>query len=287
MRIDDCDIEAYHASNVLSHSKLKDFADLGPKGFYLRHVKRADPRPDTKALRAGRAFETYFFERAEFEAWFAVKPEAHNGRTNKGKDWVTEQEMSGKTILDRDDFAAFEHMSAAIRECASAMALLEQGFYQPTYRVKWAGTPGLQSRPDWCNEEGCARSDFRPYTLDFKTTRNLNDITTGRGVVKYGYHTQAAVARTAAEIPDCVSYLLVAEKAFPCRVVVVELDRMFVNIGEDWTYRTMTQIAEHYSADHWPLTTEDSVVVGPPAYLLAEHDAQQANDQDDADEDAA
>ena len=38
----------------------------------------------TAALRAGRGFELYLFERAQFDRWFVVKPEDHNGKTNKG-----------------------------------------------------------------------------------------------------------------------------------------------------------------------------------------------------------
>lgn len=278
------DLDHYHSHPACSHSKLRDFDSLGPKGYYLRHVKREQPRPDTKALRAGRAFETYLTEPETFKAWFVVKPEDYNGRTNKWKDWATEQELSGKTILDRDDFLAFEHMAKAVRECSSAMALLEAGVAQPTFRIDWGGLPGVQSRPDFANIEGCPRSDFRPYTLDLKTTKQLSDITTGRAIVKFGHHTQAAMARIACQEPECVSYLLAVEKAFPCRAVIVEIERTFVNIGEDWALSTLARLAEHYETDHWPLTVDDSVVVSAPRWLLAEYDAQFSDDPGDVEE---
>lgn len=273
MLITDETIDEYHGNPALSHGQLRDFSELGPRGFFLRHVRREAPRPSTKALRAGRAFETYLFEPQVFEEWFAAKPEDYSGRTNKWKDWCTEQELSGKIIVDRDDFLAFEHMRSALDECASARALLETGIYQPTWRIGWHGLPGVQSRPDFGNMEGCARSEYRPYTLDVKTTRKLAGLVSGRDVVTYGYHTQAATARIASELPECIHYLLAFEKAFPCRAMVLEVSREFVNIGEDWAMGELAKIAEHYESDYWPLTVSDSAVVEPPVWLLRQHDA--------------
>lgn len=285
----DEDISDYHAHESVSHSKLRDFDQLGPKGFYLRHVRREAPRADTKALRNGRAFETFLCEPKRFDEWFVVKPADYKGTEKKWKAWVEAEEASGKTVIDRKDHAAFEHMESAIRECGAASALLEGSTYQPTWRREWAGLPGLQARPDWANMGGCPFSDYRPFTLDLKTTRALDDLTTGRSIVKYGYHSQAATVRLASEQTDMAHYLLAVEKAFPCRAVVIEVSRVFVDIGERWARATMERLSEHYSADFWPLVAHDSLLVEPPAWLLNQHyeqvEAEGFGDEDESFED--
>ncbi len=273
MLITDETIEQYHANPALSNSKLKDFDSLGPKAYYLRYVRGGAEKKDTAAFRTGRAFETYLLEPAVFEEWFAVKPEGHDGRKGPGKDWLKEQELAGKTVIDRDDWESFEFMARAIREeCQSAVELLANGIYQPTWRIDWPGVPGLQSRPDWGCEEGCARSDWKPYTLDVKTCRKLDLLISGKDIITYGYHKQAAIARLASEQGEAVHYLLAAEKEFPRRAMIIEISRTFVNIGEDWATYQLSKLADHYEADHWPLTVDDSIVVEPPTWLLRQYD---------------
>lgn len=267
----DLPMDAYQGDAAVSHGKLRDFEQLGPKGYWLRHVRGEAPRPDTKALRNGRAFETYLLDAPRFQEWFAVKPEGHKGTTNEGKRWVAEQEAAGRTIIDRDDFVNFEHMKRAIDDCGAAKSLLEGCAYQPTWRTAWPGIPGVQARPDLANTSGCPMSDYRGYSVDLKTTRALDDLTTGRSIVKYGYHSQAATVRIASEGEIDVHYLLAVEKAFPCRAVVIEISRVFVDIGERWAATTLERLATHYEADFWPLVEHDTLVVEPPPWLLNQH----------------
>lgn len=289
----DEDLAAYHADPAVSNGKIRDFDQLGPKGFYLRHVRHEAPRKDAAALMAGRAFETFLFEPRLFDGHFAVKPQGCNFTKPEWKAWKKEQEAARRTIIDRDDFLAFEHMAAAVHDCGSARSLLEGCAAQPTWRTDWPGLPGLQSRPDMANLAGCPISDFRPYTVDLKTTRSLNELVEqkraadipvgGRSLIRYGYHTQAATVRMSSGVGDLVHYLIVAEKAFPCRAIVLELPPVFVDIGERWVIEKIAELADHYQSDHWPLTREDLIVVQPPAWLLAQHAANDF-DEDDLDE---
>lgn len=268
MLITDETIEQYHAHKAVSHSKLRDFDTRGPRYYLLRWISGALKGPDSAAFRSGRAFETFLFEPTNFDAWFAVKPENYDGRKLDGKAWKTANEASGKVIVERADFASFEYMAKAIRECATASMLLEGATYQATRRIPWEGLPGLQSRPEFWNPEGCPASGFRPYTLDLKTTRSLSEITSGRSILNYGYHSQAGIARLCSEDPNTAHYLIVAEKALPNRAMVVELSETFVRLGESWARGALCRLAEHYGADYWPLTTQDSMVVEPPAWAL-------------------
>lgn len=275
-------IESYHSNPAISNSKLRDFDARGPRYYWMRHIRREIDRKDTVALRTGRALETYLFEPAAFAEWFVVKPVEFNGRKDVWKDWLTEQERSGKTVIEHKEFEAFEWMKKAIAECSTAQSLIEAATYQPSFRVPWSGLPGLQSRPDFGSVSGCPASDYRPFTLDLKTVRKLSDLTSGRSVANYGYHQQAAIAHIACEQPETVHYLLAAEKEAPQRAMVLELSPTFIHLGESWAHANLERLAEHYAADHWPLTIEDSMVVEPPAWMLRAFDDEHAeNDNDD------
>lgn len=253
------DIEQYHQNPAVSHSKLRDFADKGPRYYFLRHVLQQIPAPDSDAFRVGRAFEDYLLNRPAFDSSVTVRPEGIDGRTKEGKAWLASH--TGLVITDAD-FQGFKHMAAAVAEHSTASGMIAASKQQPTIRGELFGVP-CQARPDMVNIEG-------RYTLDLKTTITLDDLATGRGIARYGYHHQAAMADLMLEqegLTGFTHYLLAVEKAMPNRALVLELSPAFIAKGRQWVELRLREMGDHRAADFWPLTTIDTMVVEPPVWM--------------------
>lgn len=262
-------IEAYHESDAVSHSGLRDLAEHGPRGYWERWISRTADRRVTEALTNGQAFELYLCDRTAFNRIYAVKPEGHDGRTKEGKAWNAEQAAAGRIVLERKDVEAFVYMRQNIHANGRAMQLIVGVAQQRTMRCDWLGLPGLQSRPDWLNTLGYIGGG-RPYAVDLKTCDNLNKLVNGKAVANYGYHSQAGLARIVAAnegIEDLAWHLIAIEKQWPWRCQVIDLSEDFLAAGEAWCMRQMADLARHYESGEWPLVESESTTAYPPAWV--------------------
>lgn len=262
----DVEIEDYHRSKYLSTSKLGDYASRGPRHFYNRYVSGNAPAYEsTEAQELGQAFEDLVcLEKAAFDARYAIKPEDMNFSTKEGKAWKAEH--ASKVILKADDVDALYLMRDSLFSNESAAALVQQSKMQATVRSEYAGTPGIQSRPDFLCTDGTLASGYRAATADLKTTINFSKLISGRGVADWRYHCQAALCAETlrlCEVPT-VNYLIVVEKIAPYRCVVVEVPRDWLDAGWAWCKRQLDSIAGHFATNTWPLV-EREVISLPPA----------------------
>jgi hypothetical protein len=273
------DVETYHNGPEVSHSKLLDFARKGPRYYAARYVTRKTPRPaPSDAFVFGQAFEDLVYGLPIGER-YAIKPEGMSFAKVDGKAWKIAAEASGKPIITHDDAEAMDAMRESIRENETAMRMIEACAAQTSFTALYAGTPGIQARPDWWSSTGLAESGFRPFTLDLKSTIGLAKLASGRGVADYGYHCQAAMAaecaiRNGVEPPAC--FLLACEKVAPYRCQVVEITPEWLAVGWTWCERQLEKLAAHYESRAWPRVTSEIVALPPvPAWVVA------ANDVDD------
>lgn len=273
----DMPIADYLASRRVSHHKLRTLANRGPRGYYVMHEQHAHSDEDTRAFLTGRAFEDALQRPAEYTARYVLKPEGMSFATKPGKEWRAEQIAKGLAIVESEDARAIESLLGTLESCPIAQALMRAADVQVTiHGDDWGarewGVPGLQARPDWLCVEGCAESDWRPYALDLKTTSTLGQLASGRSVMRYGYHRQAAMVRLALEHDGMdlsgFRYLLLgAEKAFPFRWRVIELPAVMIEAGEQWCTEYLSQLGDHYRTGEWPLVPSEITVADVPAWL--------------------
>jgi hypothetical protein len=279
----DTPIDAYHASKALTHSKLRDYSSKGARYFASRHVTRTTPPSEsTEAQVMGQLFEDIVQGRSFDRDAYAVKPDDMTFATKIGKAWKAEQLAAGKRIVTGDDLADMEEMRVALEENDAAVQLIRGCHKQVTLTVDCAGTPeGLAARPDWVSFDGCALSGFSAYSLDLKTTIALRKLTNGRGVLEWGYHSQAALVRhlmRAHGRTDTVHFLLACEKKRPYRCQVIAIPPAWLDLGWQWCERQLSKLTKHYASGSWPRVDSEIVELPPPPTWAAED----VQDEDEA-----
>lgn len=272
-------IHDYHASKRVSSSRLRTFEQKGARGYYIAHEQREWTPDDTAAFRTGRAAEDALQRPDDYRSKYIAKPDGMSFSTREGKVWRTERQAEGLTILDTDDARAIEALAQTLDECPTARALMQAGAQQPSILhdqvARWPAVPGVQARPDWLCLEGCPASEWRPFVLDMKTTSTLAQLATGRSIIKYSYHRQAAMVRLCLELEGVDTtglrfLLLGAEKAFPHRWRVIEIPVELVDDGHHWCVRQLEKLNEHYELGEWPLVETEIVTADVPAWLVDE-----------------
>lgn len=265
----DVSLSEYHASPIPSHSKLRNLATRGPRFYYERHVTgtlKYDDDSDAKAL--GQAFETMLCAPRDFDRSFAMKPKDMKFSTIEGKAWRDAQLKAGKAIVGEEDLHVLRGMRDSLYAFAPAKELLEAATQQVTVR----DGDQLQARPDFLMLEGTHTSGYRPFVVDLKTTKDLDDVTDRIAINRYGYHTQAACVRmtlAANGYPDAACFLLAIEKQYPYRARMVELHPRYVDIGEKWVNTQLAVLRRCQANNDWPVSDETILTVEPPPWLAA------------------
>jgi hypothetical protein len=273
--IREMDLVDYHAAPYVSSSKLADYAKRGPRYYAARHVTRSTPPyASTEAQIFGQAFEDLVCEPpAVFASRYAFKPEGMTFTTKEGKAWRSAMRLAGKDIITVDEKADLYNMRESLWENETALSMIRNADTQVTFRGPYAGTPGIQARPDYYSAKGCAFTGFRPFTIDLKTTIHFSRMQNGRGVAEYRYHVQAAIARQAANIPELACYLLIVEKCSPYRCQVIALGDAWLDAGWRWADRQLQKLARHYATDTWPRTESEAAALPPPPPWIDEREA--------------
>lgn len=175
------------------------------------------PPDDTKALRDGRAFDSYLLDGPVlFHMSYVVTPADAPKKPTKAqleaekptpaateliRWWSGFMAHAGyRTILSQDDFKQILMLEAAVNKSPEVKAALS-GLRQVTFRKDYGGAmPPVQARPDiWCPAGIPGRPDIcaTPCFVDMKTTASLTDGEFGSfkaSMGKHGYHRQAGLA---------------------------------------------------------------------------------------------
>lgn len=270
-------IEDYHKAAWLTHSKLQTFDRGGPRLYYLAHVQQLWPaRPDTDALRFGKAIEMLAFHPDQFDAHYTLKPkDLHLGEGARARTKAWHAEHANHVILDETELPIMREMVAALRENETAMALLEACDEQLTYSSTWDASNGMRldvaSRMDFSSAKGCAVTGYAPFLLDLKTTDRLLRFRSGNVIADYGYHSQMALGQwcmgqNLPNLPTPRGLQVVIEKQLPHRCEIFELDERSLDVGFAWNTHQVELIATHHAANAWPRVNNEIQKVGIPAY---------------------
>lgn len=267
-------IDEYHSSEYVSTSKLRDFASRGARFYHAKHVSRTSAEePDSDALVFGRVLEDLVQGRGFDGAEYVVKPEGMTFATKEGKAWRAAQQAAGKSIVSADDMQRMSSMREALADNETALDMIRACKAQPTLTAEYAGTPGIQARPDWLSADGCLASGYAPFSLDLKSTRSLAKLANGRGVIEYGYHCQAGLVRRLLEangVRGSRCFLMACEKAIPFRCQVIEVTPEWLDAGWRWCERQLSKLAKHYQANEWPRVSQELVQLPPPPAWIDE-----------------
>lgn len=200
-KVDDEAIDAYHASDCLSRSKLEVFRH-SPKLFWKKYIIKSLPKDEpSEALIVGQAIDTLSLEGEEsFGTRFSVVPMdapkrptaaqraiAAGGEVDsKGKPKKPSEAAlrsvsfwdawnaanKGKTALNSDQEALVKRCADALHSDEMFQMLMRGGKSQVTFRLQGENI-SIQCRPDrWC-EDGNELSKGLPCILDVKSIAEM------------------------------------------------------------------------------------------------------------------
>ncbi len=259
----------YHnpSNGWVSHSRLHDFIERGPAYYHGRYVTGEIARKETPSLTFGQALEDLVQGGGElFARRYAVRPAHLKGNTTAGKQWAAAQQ--DRIILSDDDYQALLRMAASLRTCDKGMALIEGAEEQVTLRGEVFGLR-MQARPDWvhCAEFGC-------YSVDLKSTRDMNEFRrTGRAVVQFGYHTQAALVRrlmAANGYEGASTYLFVVESQDSYRRECFQIPDDYLAWADQLLEKECAELKKCLDTDTWPLGSDDVITLQKPGWARVE-----------------
>jgi exodeoxyribonuclease VIII len=183
--------EQYHASLRIGSSGLK-LMRKSAFHYWDEYVNPKRVKTETTALRFGRAFHTYLFEKESFTEKVVLEPshwptkaECGTSIEEQKREWA--KTNARKTIISLDEFEQTKAMETSIRQHPAARMLLRQGVAEQVhlYDHPLTGSPS-KIKPDWDSVE------FNGLLVDAKTTEDASPEAVARSVVKYGYDIQGA-----------------------------------------------------------------------------------------------
>jgi hypothetical protein len=231
--------EQYDALVAVNWSTLR-YAELSAAHL---QAALAVSRPETDAMRLGRATHTAVFEPdrllLEYVVW--------EGGTRRGKEWDAFRELhEGKTILLPDDYARALAIRDAVHTHPVAAPLLEHG--QAEMTITWTdkdtGLP-CKARMDWL--------DGADLT-DLKTTRCVEARQFGRHAADLRYHCQLAFYATGLEANgmEPTVRIIAVENEPPYDVAVYTLGPDELWPGEVAVRKALDLVAHCRKTGEWP-----------------------------------
>lgn len=246
--------EVYHAkaSTFLSSHQLAEFR----RNPLLYHKKQLGlvKDEDRPAYLIGRAAHVLILEGREcYEQQYAVggptnpKTGAPFGsRTKAFQEW---SEAQGKPVLDDDQAALIENMSAAVHAHEHAAALLTDGLAEGVARAEYCATP-CQTRLDWLNPER--------GIVDLKTCDNLDWLQMDARSYEYAHQMAFYRSVVACAIGSTLPvHLIAVEKREPFRCGVWRMGEDVLGIVQKENEEAIARLMSFRERDHWPTGYEE------------------------------
>lgn len=233
---------AYEADRSINWSLLREMAK-SPRHYQHRLTT---PRPDTPAMRLGRAVHTATLEPDLFPLQWTV----WDGR-RAGKEWQEFAAVNAdKSILTVEEYESALAIRDAVHGHKSAGRLLRHG--RPEVTLKWTDPETRQrckGRLDWlCGDT----------LTDLKTSRDVEPRAFGRAFAQLWYHGQLAFYRRGLRACGHAQgpvYVIAVEAAAPFDVMVYEVGEDELAAGDDLVRTLLWQVKDcrkAYRNRPWP-----------------------------------
>jgi exodeoxyribonuclease VIII len=237
--------EEYNALPGLSYSGMKELLFRSPAHY--QHWL-ANPRPDSKAFRIGRATHCAFLTPDLWATTYKAIPECDR-RTKEGKA-VHEAFMS--SLKAGDEALAFDEYELVTEIAQAASRIADNLIYRTGAWVEKPllgkdKTTALKGIPDLIDAEG--------WVYDLKTTDDASERAFTRTILNYGYHIQAAHYLTLAGCnrSDIRGFRIVAvEKDAPHEGCVYEIAGDLLEQGRKECERAYSLYDRCMASGNWP-----------------------------------
>ncbi|SFK99885.1 PDDEXK-like protein of unknown function [Pseudovibrio ascidiaceicola] len=296
-------IEKYHShvcvGPSISSSGLRAIANGSPAEYWATSYlnPEAEPREDKDHFRLGQAAHTLFLGEGKFDEQFSVKPATYvdpktgaekkwNGNANVCKEWIAEQEQSGKRLLSTEQMHDLKGMAgmlpwqancpnSGLRNSGMVQSGILDGAIERSLIWKDPETHiWLKARPDLVDLNDA-------YPVDLKTTREARKVE--NSIADLGYNMQAAlVAEGLREVCDldCRGFAFVfVQTSAPYTVEVVELSEEDLELARRELRRSIRLFADCLNKNEWPAGTgEPRTWITPQWYSSKLENLEAAND---------
>lgn len=252
----------YHAHPAISKSGLAEF-QRSPAHY--RHWRDND-KPDTDALRLGRAFHTMLLEPDTFDARVYVWAGSER-KTKAGKQAYKDAVAAAGTrlMLKKTEHDNLKAIAESISSHVSARVILSgRGDVEAT--LLWTDEEtGVEcrARPDWLRSDG--------VLVDLKTTTDARVHKFQQDAYKYLYHWQAAMYCDGYEAVTGQKaqgfFFVAAEKEAPHGVSVMQADEGFIALGRQQYREALARFAEQQKKNHWPKYEDALLQISLPAWV--------------------
>ena len=262
----DMDVDLYHSDPTPNGSLSSSWARklMEPAGPAKFIHERRNSTPPKRVFEFGHAAHTLVLGAGApvVEIPRGILSGRDEGiRSDEAKEWVAQAQAEGKMPLKPAKYAVVEAMAAKLREHPEAMeALTADGtrteasaFHIDPETGMW-----LRGRFDAISPTGI---------VDYKTIVDADPRRFGRRTAhELGYHQQAAWYLNLANklgLTDGPFRFVLQEKKAPYLVSVVELEPVYLSIGEARNRAAIDLYARCLAADEWPGYTGVAVVEAP------------------------
>jgi len=249
----------YAAIPGVNWSTLKAMA-ASPRHY---HHAATTPRPDTPAMKLGRAVHCAVLEPDRLPLDYPVW-RAHR----RGADWAEFSALyADKDIITEAEYETALAVRDAVRAHPAAAKLLKGGFAEHT--VRWTDSAtgiDCKARLDYLGPGGMA---------DLKTTKDIDARAFGMTANRLLYHGQMAFYSMGLPVTEHMPVSIIAVESDPPHdVAVYQLSDDDLYLGECIARDLLDKLAECLRADTWPGRYPDAVPLQLPRWAWPDADTE-------------
>jgi hypothetical protein len=201
-----------------------------------------------------------------------VTIEADDWRTKDAKEARDEARAAGKLPILFKQAAHLLRMTGVARSFLKSSEVKDYTFTAEQTLAWQEGPVWCRARPDWL-------SIGHDLILDYKTTDDANPDAFIRQIARMGYDTQAAFyTRGLQAVGSSATFVFLAQEIEPpyaCSLIA--LSNAYLEIARAKVDKAIRTWRYCVGQNHWPAYTDRILYAEPPAWAMAEYEAQQVN----------
>lgn len=237
----DLTFEQYAEARGLNASLLAVGQDKSMK--HLRH-EIDNPRPDTPAMRIGRARHAALFERDRFADCYYVCEET-NRRTKAYREEKAEAEARGLEVISEDEVQHCTEAALAALEHPQVASLLTDGQPEVSVFAEVKGVP-VKGRLDWLRDDAI---------VDLKTTNDIRPHRFCRTYAELMYHLKLGWYRHLVQLVTGKTlpvFIILQEQNAPYDCTRVRVDPEDLDWGTQLALETVGKVITCKRTGQWP-----------------------------------